>query len=94
MSTKPVSKILTSGKLTMSTRPKPHYRDKPCSKLILYMTPADLHVVMKAIDSVLPDDLRGVEQSGTPNGRAIAGICLQWLAKRVVDKALAKGLAK
>ncbi len=79
---KQTAKIITSGRLTMSTRPKPHFREKPCSKLILYMTPADLHVVEDAIRSINPVDLVGVDASGTPNGRAVVAICRAWLKAR------------
>jgi len=79
---KQTAKIITSGRLTMPTRPKPNFREKPCSKLILYMTPADLHVVEYAIKAVERADLVGVDPSGTPNGRAVVAICRQWLKGR------------
>ncbi len=84
MRTKPTtSKILLQGKLLQSTRPQPHYgRNKPCAKMILYMTPADMKMVEHAISKVVPADLVNIDESGTPNGRAVAAICLAWLEGR------------
>lgn len=81
MRTKPTSsKMLLQGKLQQSTLPKHFGRDKPCAKMILYCSQADMKIVEEAIAAVT--DLGGVEDTGTPNGRAIVAICLAFLEGR------------
>jgi len=83
MSTKPGSKINSTGKLLQSTRPQPHYgREKPVAKMILYCTPEDMLAIMDAVLQTTVDDLAIVDSAGTQSGRAVAAICRQWMKGR------------